>query len=102
MAEQYNKSANDIFDITATLIDKSLGSVNTIIDKSTNLNQSRINVVDVVQNLSAIAEENAASSQETSASVSQVSLIVNDISDNASNLKKIAADLDTNVKKFKL
>lgn len=56
----------------------------------------------MVQNLSAIAEENAASSQETSASVAEVGNIVIDISENAAQLKDIAQGLEQSVKKIHL
>lgn len=56
----------------------------------------------MVQNLSAIAEENAASSEETSASVAEVTNIVQDISENAALLKEIAYGLDQSVKKIRL
>lgn len=77
-------------------------SVDNITGRTERLDDSRGRVVDVVQNLSAIAEQNAASSQETSASVSEVSNIVTDISENAAQLKDIAYGLDQSVKKIKL
>lgn len=80
----------------------SIESVAHISDKTDNLDSSRVRVVDLVQSLSAIAEENAASSEETSASVTQVSEIVTDISENANKLKDISAQLEQAVKVFKL
>ena len=79
-----------------------MDSVVNITGKIENLDDSRGKVVDVVQNLSAIAEENAASSQETSASVAEVGNIVIDISDNAAQLKDIAQGLEQSVKKIRL
>ena len=79
-----------------------MDSVVNITGKIENLDDSRGKVVDVVQNLSAIAEENAASSQETSASVAEVGNIVIDISENAAQLKDIAQGLEQSVKKIHL
>ncbi|MBO5459374.1 MAG: methyl-accepting chemotaxis protein, partial [Lachnospira sp.] len=82
-----------------------LSSINGIVqiaDMTDNLNIVRERVVDGVQNLSAIAEENAASSEETSASVTQVSNVIIDISENADRLKSIAEQLDREMKNFKL
>lgn len=82
-----------------------LSSINGIVqiaDMAGNLNIVRERVVDGVQNLSAIAEENAASSEETSASVTQVSNVIIDISENADRLKSIAEQLDKEMKNFKL
>ena len=85
-----------------TGVDHAMDSVNTITEKTELLNQSREKIIDVVQNLSAIAEENAASSQETSASITQVNTVVTDISDNASGLKDIAYHLENDVKRVQL
>ncbi len=80
----------------------SIESIDNIAVKTDTLDESRVKVVDLVQNLSAIAEENAASSQETSASVTQVSEIVSDISGNVNKLKDIAVELEKTVQVFKL
>lgn len=79
-----------------------ISSMELIAEKTENLNMVRERVVDGVQNLSAIAQENAASSEETSASVTQVSNIIIDISDNANHLKNIAEQLEQEMKLFKL
>lgn len=80
----------------------SINAVDGIATKTGKLDVSRVNVVDVVQNLSAIAEENAASSEESSASVTQVTEIVTDISENANKLKAVAVKLEELVQIFKL
>ena len=64
-------------------VEKAIGGVVTISGRTESLDDSRSKVVDVVQNLSAIAEQNAASSQETSASVVEVSNTLANISDSA-------------------
>ncbi len=83
-------------------VDNARSRVVTITQRTDNLDRSRGQVVDVVQNLSAIAEENAASSEETAASVAEVSKIVADISESAASLKEIAHGLEQSVNKFKL
>ncbi len=80
----------------------SIESVDNIASKTDDLDSSRVKVVDLVQSLSAIAEENAASSQETSASVTQVGEIIANISDNADQLKDISKQLEEVVSVFKL
>lgn len=80
----------------------SINGITQIAERTETLNDVRERVVDGVQNLSAIAEENAASSQETSASVTQVSNVIIDISENADRLKVIAEQLDKDMKNFKL
>lgn len=80
----------------------SIESVNKISDKTKKLDDARIVVVDVVQNLTAIAEENAASTEETSASVTEVSSIVVQISENANRLREVADRLEKNMDIFKI
>lgn len=104
MNEQSEKmeKTDSMFRQVNTGVDHAMDSVNTITEKTELLNQSREKIIDVVQNLSAIAEENAASSQETSASITQVNTVVTDISDNASRLKDIAYHLEKDVKRVQL
>ena len=83
-------------------ISQSLNGVDEIADKTTRLDAARTGVVDVVQNLTAIAQQNAASTEETYASVIEVSSIMNQISENARQLKEIASILETNVSSFEL
>ena len=81
-------------------IDKSIESVRTLTDKTKQLDEARVKVVDVVQNLTAIAEENAASTEETSASASEVGAIMENISDNAKQLNVIADELKESISQF--
>lgn len=83
-------------------INQSREDINDISKKMVKLNESRESVVDVVSNLSAIAEENAASTEETSASTTIASTTVQEIADKAGALKDIATDLGNSVKVFKL
>lgn len=83
-------------------IHKSIRGVGEIADKTAHLDEARTSVVDIVQNLTAIAQQNAASTEETSASVIEVSNIMTEISDNAKRLKDIAAVLEENMFSFQL
>ena len=104
MDAQSNKmvQTDKMFETFNAGVISSIESIDNIAMKTDTLDGSRVKVVDLVQNLSAIAEENAASSQETSASVTQVSEIVSDISGNANKLKDIAVELEKSVQVFKL
>ena len=93
---------NEIFAEVQTGITGSIDGIGRIADKTRKLDEARINVVDVVQNLTAIAEENAASTEETSASVTEVSSIVYNISENATQLKDVATRLEQNMNIFKI
>lgn len=81
-------------------IDKSMKNIQEITDKTKQLDDARIKVVDVVQNLTAIAQENAASTEETSASASEVGTIVEDMANNARKLNTIAGEMEESIKMF--
>ena len=104
MDEQSDKmqKTNDVFRQVDSGVGNAMNSVEHITGRTENLDHSRNRVVDVVQNLSAIAQQNAASSEETSASVAEVSNILADIAQNAAQLKEIAYGLDQSVKKIRL
>ena len=83
-------------------IDDSLESVKAISENIGKLDEARVNVVDVVQNLTAIAEENAASTEETSASVTEVSASIQNMWEQAGKLEEIAGKLEQSVQVFKI
>lgn len=83
-------------------VEQSIISIRAIEEQTKGLDNARIKVIDGVQNLTAIAQENAASTQETSASVMQVSSIVVNISESAGELKTIADELKQSIDLFKL
>lgn len=83
-------------------INASIRSVEEINSRTEKLDAARANVIDIVQNLTAIAEENAASTQETSASVTEVNAIVEDIAQNAVHMNGFADKLREKVDVFKV
>lgn len=83
-------------------IETSMEAIDRIVEKTEEMDQARISVVDTVQGLTAIAEQNAASTQETSASVTEIAHIVSDFSDKAGQLKSIAEEMDKSMAIFKL
>jgi len=75
-------------------------SVNAIYDTVKNMDQERLTVVEVVQNLSAIAEANAASTEETLASTELVNDMVKDISDVSNKLSAVTNAIEESVGGF--
>lgn len=63
---------------------------------------SRISVVDIIQNLSAISEENAASTQETTASMQELNATINMLAESAKGLKSLADVLNEATQFFTL
>jgi len=62
---------------------------------------ARAEVVDVITNLSAISEENAASTQETNASMEELNAMLSMVADEASKLQDISVQLGEQMKFFK-
>lgn len=103
--EVQNKNIHQMgqqFEQLFAAIDKSNRGVGNIADRTKSLDEARVNVVDIVQNLTAIAEENAAGAQETSASVTEVNDIVSQISENVNQLRRIAEELEHRMEVFRL
>ncbi|MCM1083560.1 MAG: cache domain-containing protein [Ruminococcus sp.] len=90
------------FQKVITGIEESLKSMNRISEKTKNLDDARVTVVDTVQSLTAIAEENAASTEETFASMIEINNIITSISEKADELKQIASEIDESMEIFNL
>lgn len=83
-------------------IEQSLEAMDRIAEKTERLDKARVNVIDTVQSLTAIAEENAASTEETFASITEISSIIADIATEADELKQIANEIDASMDVFEL
>ena len=92
---------DECFGEVLTGIEESIEAINRITVKTLEMDKARVNVVDTVQNLTAIAEENAASTQETSASITEITSAVSDISTRTEQLKTIADNMDESMSVFK-
>ena len=64
--------------------------------------EARNNIVDIIQNLSAISEENAASTEQTTASMQELNATINLLAQSAKNLKDLAESLQKDTEFFKL
>lgn len=104
MEEQNTKvdKAGEIFEDVLRGIEVTIKGITTISDYTTKMDTARVKVVDVVQNLTAIAEENAAATEETSASATEVNNIIGNISDKAKDVRSIAENLHDTVEMFKI
>lgn len=91
-----------VFEQVRDGISSSISGVGEIATRTTQLDKARGDVVDVVQNLTAIAQQNAASTEETSASVMEVCNVMQEIMENANRLKEIASILEENMNSFTL
>ncbi|MEY8391959.1 methyl-accepting chemotaxis protein [Lachnospiraceae bacterium 45-W7] len=63
---------------------------------------SRKTVVDVIENLSALSQENAASAQETTASMEELGATTSMLAEAANNLKRLSDQIEEQMKFFQL
>ncbi|RKI25229.1 methyl-accepting chemotaxis protein [bacterium 1xD8-6] len=81
-------------------IDSSTDETSGIKDQTTHCDSARNKVVDVITNLSAISEQNAASTQETTASMQELNATINLLAESAGNLTKLSEDLEERISFF--
>lgn len=96
------EKTDKLFDEFSRKLVNAFEDIDNITVNVQNMDKARVTVVDVVQNLMAIAEENAASTEETGASATEVSAIINDIAGNVDKLVLVANKLDEDMKQFQL
>lgn len=92
---------------TTEIIGDVIENVNGLIDKIEaiaanvgEMDSAKNNVVDIIQSLSAVSQENAASTTETSNSVGVTLSTIEAIASEAEDLRKIAEELDASIKAF--
>ncbi len=95
-------TTNDAFTEIQKGVEETIQGMHNISNKANSMDSARKNVIDVVNNLTAIAEENAAATEQTASSVSEITSIVEDIASKADNLNNIATELETQISVFKL
>lgn len=83
-------------------LERSLGEIDNVRNAAIELDTSKNLVLDVVQSLSAISEQNAASTEETAASVTQAKTVVENVAVNATNVSAVAQSLDEDANKWTL
>ena len=93
---------HDKFDEIELAVERGRHIVEKVTEASKSISNSSSQMVDVIQNLTEIAQENAATSQEASEAVDVQVESINDISMASENLENIAAALETEVAEFKI
>lgn len=102
--EQQQKliQTKDKFGLVSSGIEASSKESSVISSQAEECNRERGKVVDVIQSLSAVSEENAASTQQTTASMQELNATINLLAEAAGELKKVSQSLEENVSFFKL
>lgn len=83
-------------------IESSMKESSLIHSQAGECDSERSRVVDVIQSLSAVSEENAASTEETTASMQELNATINLLAEAAKELKEMAENLEEEVAFFKL
>lgn len=92
----------EIFSYVKVGIDTSIDGIDMVASHTEKIEMAKSKVIDVVQNLTAIAEENAASAEETSAAVTEVSASVAEVTATSEQLEEVANALSESISIFKL
>lgn len=77
-------------------------STQKIHKQATDCNESRNSVIGIIQDLSALSEENAASTQQTTASMEELNATINLLAVSAKELQELAIALENDMKFFKV
>lgn len=93
---------NDKFIGISEIIDQMKAMIDEIRKSSSTMDNKKIEIVDVMENLSAISEENAAGTEQASASVQQQSSSMQEISESSDELAKLAEEMQSIVSRFKI
>lgn len=104
VAEQEAKihETKNIFGTVRDGVQKSVVEITGISSRSAELDDRRGKVVDIIDNLSAVSEENAASTQETMASIEELTAMMNELATSANKLNELADLLEESVSVFKV
>lgn len=96
------EETKDKFKDVSKGIETSMEETERIYGQTKECDQARIRVTDVIQNLSAVAQQNAASTEETNAAMQELNATINLLAEAAKDLKEIAVELETDVSFFKI
>lgn len=77
-------------------------STEQIHKQATDCNESRNSVIGIIQDLSALSEENAASTEQTTASMEELNATISLLADAAKDLQNLAVALENDMKFFKV
>ncbi len=99
--EKLEMTQNQFENVTVG-INSSREDTSMIEERTQVCDDSRKSVVDVISNLSALSEQNAASAQETTASMQEMSATINLLADAANSLRDLSSKIEEEMRFFKL
>lgn len=99
--DKKTEETGEKFKMIAKSLDHSRAIVKTLDESSAEIEQRNKQIVSVIENLSAIAEENAATTEQAAAAVDSQTESISNISDASENLAMIATNLQEEIAKFR-
>ena len=99
--EEKISNTNAVFETVEHSIEKSVEGIDAIQKKTEILDDARMKTVEIVQNVSAIAQENAASTEETAAELDQVTELLGQLDKVTDSLGNVTNRLEHKINKFK-
>lgn len=90
------------FVMVTTGVDATKNEAEMIRGQANNCDTVRSKIVDIIQNLSAVSEENAASTQETNASMEELNASLQILADSAKSLLTLSEQLEKDMQFFKV
>ena len=88
------------FKLVAEGVDSTTNETEIIQKQTVICDGARARIIDVIANLSAISEENAASTQETTAAMEELNAMLNILAESATKLLDLAKELDASMDFF--
>lgn len=90
----------DKFKLVTDGVDSTRKEAEIIEKQAAACDMARAKILDIIQNLSAISEENAASTEETTASMEELNATLNLLADSAKDLLELSTELENNMDFF--
>lgn len=103
MMKNQNNSVNltvDKFEGISNNLEKTTDALDNLNKSSLDIEEKKNSMINLMQNLSAIAEENAASTEEVSASVEEQTSIISELAHSINEMAEMSDKMKENISKF--
>ena len=104
VAEQNNKvnETQEIFNLISSELDKNMSEMNNLNSSVKKLEVTKESLVGIIENLSALSEENAAAAQESSEALNSQLYSSQEVASASASLSELAQDMIEMINKFKI
>lgn len=105
VVENQSKNVDEVevkFNGISEAVEKLKGAITKIMDSNEHIEEGQKVLYTVMENSSALSEENAASTEEISASIAQQTSIFKEIEEESAKLKELSGELDAIIHKFQV